>query len=826
MALFTEKILCNVVDRTVVGQGEQSERIRALVAAALKLGLSPAPVNEATTRIAVGFETTVANQLCEKARPLGLVPGRLVGGLLLALERAQPAPPSQLPAQSAGLRPQQVNALNQVVPHLAQGRMVLCEVGTGVGKSILIAHLADHVLNLRDAGFTPVRTDLHDDLWLASERHENSPAARAITKHAAKQALAVSLAGRRCVIVCAPTVANIAHLAHEYEFAVQAHKLTPGRRTAMVLGRSQFVSASALSDYLAEQFDEGIDHPEAAQWLASGMPCGKTAHTAAIGATTAVSALCDDLQALDETIPIERVMLRQHSPEDDQTPYSSLREAAHNAEILFVTHAMLCNDNMQLALRDAPFLPRPLALLVDEAHNLEQAQSAACSQGLSLQSLKQTLNDGNWPKAKLKAASRLVISMASELTRQLQSVPGDLNNLSNIAGEQQQDAWNNCKVGLIALKEAATDLSKMMEQGSDSSPRGLGAQRMAIKETIWVLGKILDGRVASALSFSPRRRQPTLTVGPRTVDPYLAVRWETTPTAVLLSGTLLHQTEVGFNHAATVREFALPPENTVACNPIHPHWLTSTPTVYFPARSGAQCLVPPRVKDSQRLAANNTYAADGFEPEAADADCEILTEWLSHVASHISYIAKTARGGTLVLLSSYERVSILGRLLSELHGSAMEERLIVQSATLSMRQAEALFREKTAKLLRPVWIATGGAGTGLDLSDKSKPAAEDFLLTDVVIPAIPFGTNRTMSHAAKVDFNFAVEVVSALRTFRQYLGRLVRRDGLVGRRLWVLDGRLVQPKSERLMASFLALLQRYDKTVRIEGQVGRGATRF
>jgi CRISPR type IV-associated DEAD/DEAH-box helicase Csf4 len=88
----------------------------------------------------------------------------------------------------------------------------------------------------------------------------------------------------------------------------------------------------------------------------------------------------------------------------------------------------------------------------------------------------------------------------------------------------------------------------------------------------------------------------------------------------------------------------------------------------------------------------------------------------------------------------------------------------------------------------------------------------DLLLTDLVIPAIPFGTNRTMTHAARVAYaKFPAEKSEAMMTFRQWLGRPVRREGLAHRRIWVLDGRLASVQHARWATDFTALLRMYEK---------------
>ncbi len=111
---------------------------------------------------------------------------------------------------------------------------------------------------------------------------------------------------------------------------------------------------------------------------------------------------------------------------------------------------------------------------------------------------------------------------------------------------------------------------------------------------------------------------------------------------------------------------------------------------------------------------------------------------------------------------------------------------------------------------RPVWIATGGAWTGLDLSDSGVSAVEDTLLTDLIVTATPFGMVRTSTHLSRVSrTGFINEKRAALMMLRQGLGRLIRREGLMHRRLWFLDGRFALPQHASLMSEVKGLMQAF-----------------
>ncbi len=63
-------------------------------------------------------------------------------------------------------------------------------------------------------------------------------------------------------------------------------------------------------------------------------------------------------------------------------------------------------------------------------------------------------------------------------------------------------------------------------------------------------------------------------------------------------------------------------------------------------------------------------------------------------------------------------------------------------------------------------------------------------MTDLVITRVPFGTNKTAVHMARVKrLGFDMEAMEAALRLKQGLGRLIRREGVSGRRIWVMDGR-------------------------------------
>ncbi len=261
--------------------------------------------------------------------------------------------------------------------------------------------------------------------------------------------------------------------------------------------------------------------------------------------------------------------------------------------------------------------------------------------------------------------------------------------------------------------------------------------------------------------------------------------------AMLLSGTLTHIGSLGASVAAIKAEMGVPPDRDAVTTPLHPSWIYSTPKVITPSQEIFHEFVP---------------------PSGIDLDEDAMNFWLRRCAKAVAHAATSAAGGTLVLMTSFDRLEGLVKALTERHPH-MSDRLVVQMRHQRLSQSADVFRTMGAAGEKPIWIATGAAWTGLDLSDKSVPderAHEDMLLTDLIIPNLPFGLDRGTTHMARMNrIGFGAEVVGVQRRLRQGLGRLVRREGVKNRRIWILDGRLQHPSAQTYTADLQRVLKMY-----------------
>ncbi|MHB8474208.1 MAG: hypothetical protein ACYDC8_15435 [Gammaproteobacteria bacterium] len=153
--------------------------------------------------------------------------------------------------------------------------------------------------------------------------------------------------------------------------------------------------------------------------------------------------------------------------------------------------------------------------------------------------------------------------------------------------------------------------------------------------------------------------------------------------------------------------------------------------------------------------------------------------------------------------TSYSSVKTLANLLAP----QLRTALVVADPDVRVDRQADRFIALSRRGIRPLWLAVGSAWTGLDVGGhhppytragvEELPADEDNVLTDIVVPRLPFGVNRSITHQRRLQTKPGIpwEVLDvALRT-KQVIGRLVRRPGLpVNRRIFVLDGRLNDPE--------------------------------
>ena len=805
--MVTFQVNCRIPSPCLDPALEVTKQVLARIPELLAQGVVPIKVPAGAGNHTVRITPELAAELEAVGQRHGMVLGRVVGGLLYAdyLKGVTPKGAKasvSLAPNTDHLRPGQVRCITEAAPHLSSGKIVLSECGTGSGKSRIIAHAAAYILALRDAGQqipAPYRFEAQApsqgpallDKWPDFMRAYGVKA-QAIQDQRME---AAEQAQPRAVIVAAPSVENLSHLAREWA-RVQPHLDPAGKYVVRVLlGKGQFVSPSRLRELLANAEEA---HPAVEKWLEDGMPPGQIPSTQYLAALQTLApgdvrlaGLMADLEhlAAASDFACRDAAMDEDSPKDESDLYRELRDQARAADLVFTSTAMLALDNARLLSENqAALLPQPLALFVDEAHMLESIQANVTAKSLSFQRLLSELKSPYWAEIRKATQASEAITRAKTLMAKLALIPHEtmlpILDMRSEIGRMWSDSTSARRELQAALAGLCKGIVKAKVENTQTAKYIFKA--LAALEQI-------DGSHKGHIEQSPRRGCLSFVVGPTSVDRFLLARWATTPCAMLLSGTLLQVGQTGDASRATFKELTIPVSRGVSTTPAHPSWLASTPTVYQPSLESFHRFMPPQYED----VSDPSFRA-----------------WVSECARAIHYAAQDAKGGMLVLMTSYERLESLGEVLAANYPS-LEHRLLRQGRASRMMKHIPAFKEMARAGLRPIWLATGSAWLGLDLADEQVSDAEahrDMILTDLVMPNVPFGLNRTTMHVSKVArLGFGTEINATQRMFRQGLGRGVRRAGLEDRRFWILDGRLLHPATAGYTSPMRKVLTGYLK---------------
>ena len=799
------KTFCYIPEICIVPGAEISTLVRRQLGSAMKAGLLPAGLPGAVKRIVIDIDATVLADIKLNGHVNRLAPGKVIGGLLYAQHLAGPAAAMARSANAnAGPAPLTVNlragqerTLVEAVPFMRAGKVVLAECGTGSGKSRLIAHMAEFITQLR-------RTKLNPTIALTADTldAQAKPLPSFLQTHLDK--VRAKLAGQTKtgpIIVSAPSIENIAHLLKEWEIVKPVLDPQGLLKTTVVLGRAQFVSPTALLQVL-EKYSG--DKTAILRWLGEGMPTGVSNASMSLGnAIPGLRGLMDDLRTLTDAMPDFKlhdldVAINDDTDIGERSLYDALRDLDHTSrcDVVFTTHAMLCLDNMMLARADMPqLLPLASAILIDEAHLLEVTQANMASKSISFHRLASVMGAGVWDTHAKRKLAASIKGMAVTANAILQNIPNGTKlpissfgaDGSSISEDFSRQTWARASTVLTGLSEALKKIQppktakKSSKPDHDTQPSGLTdhmkAALLYCEQCLEAL-QYVEQPFNGSIEHSPVKSSVSFVLGPKSVAKYLVARWAVSPCAMLVSGTLLHYTESGPVGWQIAQELAIPSARIAMVTPLNPSWLSTTPTLVVPQASEFHLLMPP----SRKTASPATEQV-----------------WFDNVALAMGHIGKVARGGSLVLCSGYDRAKGMADAFRSLHPE-MADRVILQERSKRVGPCRDQFKEMhAAEVIKPIWFACGGAWTGLDLKDETVADAmadQDLLLTDLVMPALPFGMESNTTAIARRDrLGFHQEIVTTQRRTRQGIGRLIRREGLLHRNLWMLDGRLQHPDS-------------------------------
>ena len=744
-----------------------------------------------------------------KADELGWPIGKVFAGWCSAGQRLLAQEQSETAKRMAGRpdiavpfatnRPEQMRYFTELVTSLADKRMVMLEGSTGIGKGRAVVAAAVERVH---KGVAPI-------------------------------------------VIAAPTVVLVGSLFREYLALPEAFR---GKVSATILpGASEFVDDVGLMRYFAEaevsgaKIDEGVK-----AWLDAGGPSGlgRDHPFCYCGNGIPPVFLADDFRHIVRDMPTRDFLLSECDNANDsmlgtaRPMLASYRLAAHGAQIIFCTHTMLALAHKL----KWTIMRKPKMLLVDEAHLFEEKIADVHSSQLSFHSLRIVVNRAKGTGLIAESAAKAALADIHD-TMSILSKLGSFDNGSlcltgsrvpthHIVDDLTTNLERLTKTFEILGKKTpkkgtgSTDVSELASDLAVGIPPGQYRRFMdAISDAIKALTRVRQDRVE--VTYSPDKRFPSLTTGPSTVSWVMQDLWACATEGVAFISATLYIMDRDGNQKCDYLGSLLSVDHTRLYTPapVIAKMIYSLPTLHVPSAEWRRRLVPPSHKDEVEIDLNNRDASGKMPllrkkfgkvakvPEKLASDEKIWLESVSEVIG--DKVAPTARGGSLVLCTSYTQVEVLGASLMERIGP---DRLVIASPNRKFVKLEDEFRERYRAGLRPILIGLGAAWTGVSLIDQEGAAAtdptKDTLLTDVVVVRLPVGLNRSNAMSARIDRLGTYPIANeALLVFKQGLGRLIRRDGVEARRLWVLDSRIWRewPGMETLAGGARRLLAEYRK---------------
>lgn len=572
-------------------------------------------------------------------------------------------------------------------------------------------------------------------------------------------ALAAEAAVRRGkrVLIAAPTLAVMAQL-------VAAFTALGLERPVPLLGRGQFIDPTRLKDILKDEaLLPACQRDALAAWNGEPLDAGSLAPLANTAGSLAW--LREDALALAPDLPIELVRYAQKEVIEVQV---AQRGVADTAPLVITTHAMLALD-LRSRYFGRALVPETDWLILDEAHLFEEAVARAFSDGVSVLSLRlqlRALRESHEPLLRqqrvLSAVDRILEHAAAWQHR------FDMAAASSFLFVDQPEHAMNAEARAVrrALADGAASLLGDVEKVARAKLPGLD-----LAEPIRALKAAADGDKPVSLTLSPVKRYPTVHTGSRSVRKPLEGLWERHDAAMLVSATLYVETqEHGRSAGFLASRLSIPMARAFEAPPAIAPWVLTTPQVLIPPEAEIASLCPPATDEGgEALLSAGEHA------------------YYDALANVVRKAMDTAVGGTLVLCTSHQAVAALQSRLKDAAGA----RMVASRRGESINQARMQFRRLRAEGIRPVWLATGPAWTGLDLRDNDVAPEDDTLLTDVVVTRLPMMPPSSMVAARRRERGgLGSARLELVFMFRQGIGRLVRAEGLPHRRLWICDGRL------------------------------------
>jgi CRISPR type IV-associated DEAD/DEAH-box helicase Csf4 len=696
--------------------------------------------------------------------------------------------------KNLSVRYEQAVHFSQLMNCLSNGSIGMCEAGTGTGKTMAMVSAA---------------------IFTAKEKQSR-------------------------VLLTFPTIVLMFQAARAYrDMCAYIDDVPPLR---VVLGRREFVSFDALQEVMngPAEFDRDVVN----KWIKGG---ARAPDNFGFADTRWLAA---SLYLLEPHIPLSETLIPEIVRADDPgyvAYHEAFRESRENGpELQLCTHAMLAYDmrsKMQLVGREETYktldknyfrlltliksqpdkvkksalqvelnevgveralnfidltdekglLPSSRYLIIDEAHLFETNVSSALSEYVSMQGILHTL----------KAYKAEGGHVSERVLTDVKKILGDISSNSNASNSADLISLHG-KTGadlLVHCRELSMAIGKLKAPSETASPMLL-VSHLKLTRMLGILSTACKDRNSqSYLKFSPIKLFPQLYVGKSTVSSILAQLWNLQVAVAMVSATLYLRRQEGYSCSYQQMLLNIPATRIKEYVPVSPAWLFSTvEQVVLPplSASGTPLLRPPT-------------RSDRLTPEE---HTKRENQWLDDVSVNLDSIYLSSPGGVLVLLTSFASATYLGKKLEHLSDALV----VANEDGLTLQEQKNKFLYLSGKGVKPLWLAVGGAWTGLDVGGHSFeipiPAKDDNVLTTLVIPRLPFGSNRTITHQYRMMKNPEIpwEMLEMAFRFKQGLGRPIRRDGLpANRRFYILDGRLNDPSFSKSLVNVMRTIEAYKK---------------
>lgn len=582
------------------------------------------------------------------------------------------------------------------------------------------------------------------------------------------------------VVICAPTIQILSQLCQEYLAIDAKAREFVGKQFCILLGKDNFVSEHLLQLWL--NTEEAIpEHTRTAieDWLKQGAgqvgDKTKALHTLIPQAKY----LLADAREVAPQVPWDELVVSQLDADNDADAglqcYQLLRQNhAKSAKLTLATHSMVVMDAMLRKRNDQGLFTPFHTLIVDEAHTLAGIAEATFSKHGAIRSIIAELsNTEYWKRQRKSTAAQQAIAKVKSVGEDMRGLLKSCNaERVNLNQSEHREMFSQC------LSNLQASLAPLISSASPYSK---------VTEAYELCRELSKGRLRVDLIASPVRGYPSIQGGPSNLSGFFEGFWEPLKHVILASATCYVPGVNGQMNAGLLisslnltKRYGI--EGVKKFSPVVPPWLYKSVQV-MESKEPALCY-----------------------PELdTDADEHGLTAsrstWYVAVAKYIRHIHAKAAGGTLVLLPSYEAIEEISALLTDIS--------VISQAVGTFSDSHCEFVLANQQGRKSVWLATGSAWTGLDCSDTSVSADKDTLLTDLVIPKIPFGVERSLAHQRRQKAMPTTERDRALFQFKQGIGRLIRRPGLLHRKLWILDGRINGTEKPWLYKPFKTLIAQY-----------------